>query len=60
MNYLDILFVLVLIWGAWNGFKSGFILQLFTTLALFLGLYAGGRFSNFVTLIIFEDFGSNS
>ena len=60
MNYLDILFVLVLIWGAWNGFKSGFILQLFTTLALFLGLYAGVHFSNFATRIIVEEFGSNS
>lgn len=60
MNYLDILFVLLLIWGGYSGFKSGFIIQLFTTLALFLGLYAGVHFSNFATRIIVEDFGSTS
>ena len=60
MNYLDILFVLLLIWGGYNGFKSGFIIQLFMTLALFLGLYAGVHFSNFASRIITEDFGSKS
>ena len=60
MNYLDILFVLLLIWGGYSGFKSGFIIQLFTTLALFLGLYAGVHFSNFASNIIVEDFGWTS
>lgn len=60
MNYLDIIFVLLLVWGGWMGFKSGFIIQLFTTLALFLGLYAGVYFSNFAAKIITEDFGSTS
>jgi membrane protein required for colicin V production len=60
VNYLDILFILLLIWGGWSGFKSGFIIQLFTTLALFLGLYAGVHFSNFASRIITEDFGSTS
>ena len=60
MNYLDILFVLLLIWGAYNGFKSGFVIQLFTTLALLVGLYAGVHFSNFASKIIIEDFGWTS
>lgn len=60
MNYLDILFVLLLAWGGWSGFKSGFIIQLFTTLALFLGLYAGVHFSDYATRVITEDFGSTS
>lgn len=48
MNALDIFFVLFLIWGIWNGFKKGLIIELFTFLALFLGLYAGIHFSDFV------------
>lgn len=60
MNYLDILFVLLLIWGGWSGFKSGFIIQLFTTLALFIGLYAGVHFSNFTSRLLTEDLGFTS
>lgn len=60
MNYLDILFVLLLIWGGYKGFKTGFVIELFTLLALFLGLYAAVHFSNFATRIITEDFRSKS
>ena len=60
MNYLDIVFVILLVWGGYNGFKSGFVIQLFTTLALFLGLYAGIHFSSYASKIITEDFGSKS
>jgi len=60
VNYLDILFVLLLIWGGWKGFKTGFVIELFTLLALFIGLYAAVHFSNFATRIITEDFGSKS
>jgi len=48
MNYLDIILVLPLIIGAWRGFKKGFIIELFTLLALLVGLYAGIHFSDFV------------
>ena len=60
MNYLDILFVLLLTWAGWSGFRKGFIIELFTLLALFLGLYAGIHFSDYATKIITEDFGSTS
>lgn len=49
-----------MIWGGWNGFKSGFIIQLFTTLALFIGLYAGVHFSNFASRFLSEDLGFTS
>lgn len=60
MNYLDIIFILLFAWAGWNGFKKGFVIELFTLLALFLGLYAGIHFSDFVSRIIIEDFGSES
>lgn len=49
MNYLDILLVLPLIFGAWRGFKKGFIIEIFTLLALLVGIYAGIHFSDFVS-----------
>lgn len=60
MNLLDILFLIFIGLSGWNGFKKGLIIELFTFLALFLGLYAGILFSDFLTKIIIEDFGSNS
>lgn len=60
MNYLDIVFALLVVWAAWVGFKKGFVIELFTFLALFVGLYAGIHFSNFATKLITEDFDMHS
>ena len=46
MNFIDIIFFILLIYAAWRGFKKGFIIELFTFLALFIGLYAGIHFSD--------------
>lgn len=46
MNFIDIIFIILLIYAAWHGFKKGFIIELFTFLALFIGLYAGIHFSD--------------
>ncbi len=57
MAIIDIGIVIVLIYAAWRGFKKGFILEVFTFLALFLGLYAGIHFSDFAAKILQEDVG---
>ena len=54
MNFLDILILIPLVIGAWRGFKKGFIIELFTFLALFLGLYAGIHFSDYAANAINE------
>jgi len=46
MEILDILLILPLIYGAWKGFQKGFIMELFTILALVVGLYAAFNFSD--------------
>jgi membrane protein required for colicin V production len=48
VNYLDIFIAAALVWGAWKGFKKGFIYELFMFLALFIGLYAGIHFTDFI------------
>jgi membrane protein required for colicin V production len=46
MNYLiDFIIVLCLGWGAYKGFRKGFIIQSFTILALVLAIWAGFAFS---------------
>ncbi len=54
MNFLDFIFIALLLFAAWKGFKRGFVIELFTFLALFLGLYAGIHFSNFVSIFLRE------
>ena len=46
MEILDIILFLPLAYGAWQGFKKGFIMELFTVLALVVGLYAAFNFSD--------------
>ena len=46
MEILDILLILPLLYGAWKGFQKGFIMELFTILALIVGLYAAFNFSD--------------
>lgn len=43
---LDITILLLFLIGMWRGFKKGFVIELFTFFALFLGLYAGIHFSD--------------
>jgi len=44
MNSIDIAIVIILLWGAINGFIKGFVIQIVTLLALVLGVWAGATF----------------
>ena len=58
MNYLiDFIILLCLGWGAYRGFKKGFIIQSFTILALVLAIWAGYAFS--IAPFISRHFGAN-
>lgn len=46
MEILDIILILPLIYGTWKGFQKGFVMELFTILALVVGLYAAFNFSD--------------
>jgi membrane protein required for colicin V production len=60
MNALDILILIPIAFGIWRGFKKGFIIELFTFLALFIGLYAGIHLSDSVAGFLQEQFSSDS
>jgi len=60
MNSIDILLIIPLIYGAWKGFKHGLIIEVFTLLALFVGIYVGIHFSDFTARLLHEYVGLNS
>jgi membrane protein required for colicin V production len=47
MNFIDILIIIPVIFGAYRGFKNGLVMEVFLLLALFVGLYVGINFSEF-------------
>jgi membrane protein required for colicin V production len=52
MEIIDLIILIPLIYGAWKGFKKGLIMELFTILALLVGLYAAFHFSDKITEFI--------
>lgn len=56
MNYLDILLLIPILIGAWRGFKKGIIIELFTLLALLVGIYAAIHFSDYMVNILKDNF----
>ena len=60
MNYLDILLLIPIIIAAWRGFKKGFVIEIFTLLALLVGIYAGIHFSDYMATILRDSVGIES
>lgn len=56
MNFIDIIIIVPLGYAAWQGFKKGFIIELFTLLALLVGIYAGIHFSDWTAQLIRDSF----
>jgi membrane protein required for colicin V production len=52
MEIIDLIILIPLIYGAWKGFKKGFVMELFTILALLVGLYTAFHFSDKITEVI--------
>jgi membrane protein required for colicin V production len=48
MNLLDLLLILPVTYGAWVGFKKGFVIEIATLLALILGVWGAITFSDYV------------
>lgn len=56
MNYIDILIVVPILWGAYKGFRKGFIIEIASLLALFLGIWGGVNFSDYIAPYLREWF----
>lgn len=56
MNTVDIILLVPMIYAAWRGFRKGLIIEIFTLLALLVGIYAGIHFSDWTAGKIAENF----
>lgn len=52
MNFVDIIIIVPLLYAAWVGFRKGLIVEVFTLLALLVGIYAGIHFSDWTSNLI--------
>src|SRR5690554_339670 len=55
MNFVDIVIIVPLLYAAWVGFRKGLIVEVFTLLALLVGIYAGIHFSDWTSNLIKEN-----
>ena len=56
MNLIDAVLIVPLLWFAYRGFKKGLVLEVFSLLALFAGIYAAIHFSDFASVILQDNF----
>ena len=56
MNFLDIIFIIPIVWLMYTGFQKGFIIELSSLIALILGIYFAINFSNFAADFLIRNF----
>lgn len=56
MNFLDIIILILLAWGAYTGFRKGFVIELATLAALILGIYLAINFSWYAAGFLADNF----
>ena len=60
MNFIDIAILIPLVYAGWKGFKYGLIIEIFTLMALVMGIYAGIHFSDYASKFLKESLEWNS
>jgi len=56
MNYIDIIFTILLVWAAYKGYNKGLLIELAKLVALVLGVFGAIHFSEYLKPIIVEKF----
>jgi membrane protein required for colicin V production len=60
MNFLDIFFIIPLVWGFWRGFIKGLVVEAATVVSFGLGVYGGIKLSDGVAGLLKEWLGWDS
>lgn len=60
MNFIDITILIPLAYAGWKGFKHGLIIEIFTLMALVLGIYTGIHFSDYASKFLKDSLDWNS
>jgi len=56
MNYYDVGAAIILLWSAWKGFSSGFVVSVLSLLGLLAGIYLALYFSGFARDFLADNF----
>lgn len=56
MNLIDLIIIIPIAWFAYRGFKKGLILEVFSLLSFFAGIYSAIHFSDFASNLLSENF----
>ncbi len=56
MSYIDIALIVLLIFGAYNGYKEGFLMGLFSVLAVLLGILGGFKLMGNAMVLLDQQF----
>jgi len=54
MSWIDIVFLIILLWSAYQGFTKGFIITIASLAALIIGIFGAIKFSGFTAEILSE------
>src|SRR6187402_2362995 len=52
VSYLDLILLIPIGWAIWRGWKNGFVMEVFSMLALFVGIYAGIHLSDWMASLL--------
>ncbi len=55
MNFLDIILLIPLAWGAYHGYRKGFVIELTSLAALVLGIFAAINFSYYIADLLTDN-----
>lgn len=56
MSYIDIALILALVLGAFIGYKDGFLMELFSVIAIVLGILAGFKLMGYAMVLLDQKF----
>ncbi|PKP21839.1 MAG: colicin V production protein [Bacteroidetes bacterium HGW-Bacteroidetes-22] len=59
MNYFDIGAGIIILWSAWKGFSSGFVVSILSLIGLVAGVYVALYFSGFARNLLADNFNLN-
>ena len=54
MNYIDIVIIVPVLWGAYIGYKKGLIIEVVSLIALGFGIWGGIHFSDYIGDILVD------
>jgi membrane protein required for colicin V production len=56
LNYIDIIIIVILLWGAWKGFSNGLIISVASFVAILIGIWGAIKFSDYSATFLIEHF----